>query len=629
MFKIIENYKNLFSLCIKNELDNIQNSPSKSKESTYDLINRIKNDWKINEKDLQDLLSLEEELKNGEDEVIKSTKEILRVAYYKTLSKWFEVKNEDWYKVLLMLIEIVDENIKMPEYSTFENLKKGHYDELKSSMKKLKLEKEDKVYFDSFTIVYDKWKIKVYCDKNLNMWNNWVLVWIIENWNFKYDSFWIFDPIWNTVLNDNDFYIRNKTLKINSSQIEKKIESSIEFSDDASSNLKLLKNIISDWEITIDEIKKISPNINKIKESGAIDWLIQIANSVDKNWFEAKDEKSYNIFKKFLDNFREYSLITWEEQIWFIKENLGSENFNISNVHWVFINSNIIKIKYSKSWENNILIIKNSGKWEWKKEYDNSTFSNIWKVEKSILDTIIAEIWLNWAVKIKSIKVEGQSKTKKTVEAKKIMKPKKTDETKKTVKPKKTDETKKTVETKKIDETKKTTKIKKTEKVTDLETQKLNEAKSFYKKHWANYEKIKLIQEALIKKWETLAKYGNDWKFWKEMYDAIISFQKKNNIKIDWKAWNKTLKDLWLITKQQTSEDFYKNILLKQESQNIDKNELQDRKWLDELYEGNKLEELYEEINSKLDRAKKESYFIDEKNLKKKWYKDERPKDSK
>jgi hypothetical protein len=92
----------------------------------------------------------------------------------------------------------------------------------------------------------------------------------------------------------------------------------------------------------------------------------------------------------------------------------------------------------------------------------------------------------------------------------------------------------------------------------ESETKKFNDAKSFYRRIWASSKKLDSLQNALLTNWEELPKYKDDWKFWKETFEAIKSFQTKNNLNDDWIAWTQTLKALGLIKEWQTSKDFYK-----------------------------------------------------------------------
>lgn len=83
---------------------------------------------------------------------------------------------------------------------------------------------------------------------------------------------------------------------------------------------------------------------------------------------------------------------------------------------------------------------------------------------------------------------------------------------------------------------------------------KFIKAKAFYERMQASDTKIRTIQNKLLEAWEKLDKYWADWSFWKETFNAIISFQEKNWLTKDWKVWTKTLNALWI---NKSSLDFY------------------------------------------------------------------------
>ena len=88
-----------------------------------------------------------------------------------------------------------------------------------------------------------------------------------------------------------------------------------------------------------------------------------------------------------------------------------------------------------------------------------------------------------------------------------------------------------------------------------LEKQKFNTAKDFYKNQVkATPKQIEAIQKALLEAWETLPTYWADKDFWQETYNALLSYQRKNDLFPDGQAGDKTLEKL-LAT---TAKEFYK-----------------------------------------------------------------------
>lgn len=83
----------------------------------------------------------------------------------------------------------------------------------------------------------------------------------------------------------------------------------------------------------------------------------------------------------------------------------------------------------------------------------------------------------------------------------------------------------------------------------------LDQAKAFNTAMWFDSFAISTIQWALLSKWANMPLYWADGDFWKESYDALVTFQKENWLIADGKAGEKTLAKLWFTLEDLKSQN--------------------------------------------------------------------------
>ncbi len=83
----------------------------------------------------------------------------------------------------------------------------------------------------------------------------------------------------------------------------------------------------------------------------------------------------------------------------------------------------------------------------------------------------------------------------------------------------------------------------------------LDQAKAFNNAMWFDSFAISTIQASLLSKWASMPLYWADWDFWKESYDALVTFQKENWLIADGKAGEKTLAKLWFTLEDLKSQN--------------------------------------------------------------------------
>ena len=83
----------------------------------------------------------------------------------------------------------------------------------------------------------------------------------------------------------------------------------------------------------------------------------------------------------------------------------------------------------------------------------------------------------------------------------------------------------------------------------------LDQAKAFNTTMWFDSFAISTIQASLLSKWASMPLYWADWDFWKESYDALVTFQKENWLIADGKAGEKTLAKLWFTLEDLKSQN--------------------------------------------------------------------------
>lgn len=83
----------------------------------------------------------------------------------------------------------------------------------------------------------------------------------------------------------------------------------------------------------------------------------------------------------------------------------------------------------------------------------------------------------------------------------------------------------------------------------------LDEAKAFNTAMWFDSFAISTIQWALLSKWANMPLYWADGDFWKESFDALVTFQKENWLIADGKAGEKTLAKLWFTLEDLKSQN--------------------------------------------------------------------------
>ncbi len=81
-----------------------------------------------------------------------------------------------------------------------------------------------------------------------------------------------------------------------------------------------------------------------------------------------------------------------------------------------------------------------------------------------------------------------------------------------------------------------------------------NKAENYYSRLGATKVAIEELQWLLMLNWEDFPKYWADGYFGRETFDAIVNFQQKNNLAVDWLAWVQTLNALWIST---NTREFY------------------------------------------------------------------------
>ncbi len=92
------------------------------------------------------------------------------------------------------------------------------------------------------------------------------------------------------------------------------------------------------------------------------------------------------------------------------------------------------------------------------------------------------------------------------------------------------------------------------------ETQEINKyqkAENFYSRLWTTRVAMEELQALLILNGEDFPNYWADWYFGRETYDAIVNFQQKNNLTVDWLAGAQTLRALWI---EQDTREFYSRV---------------------------------------------------------------------
>ncbi len=83
----------------------------------------------------------------------------------------------------------------------------------------------------------------------------------------------------------------------------------------------------------------------------------------------------------------------------------------------------------------------------------------------------------------------------------------------------------------------------------------LDQAKAFNTTMWFDSFAISTIQAALLNTWADMPLYWADGDFWKESYDALVTFQKENWLIADGKAGEKTLAKLWFTLEDLKSQN--------------------------------------------------------------------------
>lgn len=414
-------------------------------------------------------------------------------------------------------------------------------------------------------------------------------------------------------------------------------------SEKSSIDLETLKKFVKDWKIRLSEVKDILDNYDFIN-SESRNYLNKLVDSIVKNWFSAKNKKSYDAFRDLLvKSWRNINLLDWDTIFTALIHNLNWLNINYheNNFHWVSFNWTQLSIRYDRFWIEDTLYLGSNWKWAWAFEYDDDKdFEDVSKVSKKLFDNDDNTNFSNVTnhINIHSLLQKsnvsyldedyGNKKEPKLVDDKtpevvndKIPEfPEKeiSDDVSNIISQEKNVDISDTLldsinkeqfpenwlyadvqklneilwknqdevilvsnndyydftqipDTTVLDEIEVTddsdfspnsTDFVVTEKSINPHSDKVNQdhiektwiddAKLFYKENFATNNSIKKIQRLL--------KINDDGIFWPETYWAIIKFQKNNNLNQDWKAWNKTLLAMWLISQNETSKDFYSKL---------------------------------------------------------------------
>jgi len=359
------------------------------------------------------------------------------------------------------------------------------------------------------------------------------------------------------------------------------------FAWDAKSDLMELKRLINDWEVSWEDADIISNNIEDIQD-GVKEWLKMMIENMLDNWIYVYDENTYNSYKSLIAKTNpsvllklwvwrdEYSTM-WilikkpklEIQPWFTINNLFDEaSRNTTLVDKTILDSVKVDEEESAPTEKAAKKAETSTE-EAAKKAEISTEEAAKKVATSTEEAAKkaatsteeaakkAETSTEEAAKKAETSTEEAAKKAATSTEEVAKKAATSTEEAAKKAATSTEEVAKKAATSTEEAAKKA--VTSTENAAEnAEKQKYNGARLFYKKVWASSEQLRKIQQALIKNGETLRKYGDDWKFWHEMYDAVISFQKSRGLAVDWKVWTNTLKLLWLIKGKESSKDFYK-----------------------------------------------------------------------
>lgn len=285
------------------------------------------------------------------------------------------------------------------------------------------------------------------------------------------------------------------------------------FDGDSLSDFKRLQSLVNDWDINSKDAKEIVANFEDISDEAKL-WVKAIVENMIEEGFTAKDVSTYNSYKSLIEK-TWVKLMDWAEIQDKIVESLKLmdipigwfdltlEWFDLKNLNWIsLINKDgSISVKYDKGWFMDTLTIDAAtGETKWSSEDGEHEKVNKNEIKKDLFDETVNELEAN---------KEKPQKPEPTVE---------------------------TVEN---------------------NSEKLNSAKSYYKSMWATPANIEGLQASLLLNWEELPKFWVDWDFWKEAFDAIVSYQTKNNLTPDWKAGTNTLRALKLIWEAETSKDFY------------------------------------------------------------------------
>ncbi len=124
--------------------------------------------------------------------------------------------------------------------------------------------------------------------------------------------------------------------------------------------------------------------------------------------------------------------------------------------------------------------------------------------------------------------------------------------------------------------------VQESEQPQETEQQKYNSSLSFYKSMKADSGDFTVIKTKLVDNWIKLPNFWADGKFWKETYNAIVEFQKNNNLLPDGKAGTKTLIALGLLSEGENAVDFYNKNEVKSDSINHNESNLSehDKIWV-------------------------------------------------
>lgn len=118
MFKIIENYKQLFTLCIKNQLwENWPTYPEEKPEiwpilADFKQLQTYVEDWVIDPSEVQEIL-------DNADNITEEAKKWITYLRVMMFKNWFSVNDEKSYDSYKSLIE--NDKVKLPSWSDIEN----------------------------------------------------------------------------------------------------------------------------------------------------------------------------------------------------------------------------------------------------------------------------------------------------------------------------------------------------------------------------------------------------------------------------------------------------------------------------------------------------------------------------